>query len=136
MLRQELDKGINPAEEKKKEKAQIKAVVQEERRIANGEDHPLSFKAIAEDWLADVKKNWKESTYRAEKKRIRKDLIGPFGHRMITDITPSDVRTVFQALERQGKFDTLRKIAENCVRIFNFAIAVGKCENNPAYSIW
>ena len=27
MLRQELDKGINPAEEKKKEKAQIKAVV-------------------------------------------------------------------------------------------------------------
>lgn len=54
----------------------------------------------------------------------------------IDEVKPADVRALFQQLEAEGKYDTLRKIAEITVRIFNFGIAVGKCENNPAYSIW
>ena len=54
----------------------------------------------------------------------------------IDEVKPADVRALFQQLEAEGKYDTLRKIAEITVHIFNFGIAVGKCENNPAYSIW
>ena len=39
-LRQQIDQGINPAIERKKEKSQIKEAVQEEKRIAKGEAHP------------------------------------------------------------------------------------------------
>ncbi len=53
----------------------------------------------------------------------------------IDEVKPADVRALFQQLEAEGKYDTLRKIAEITVHIFNFGIAVGKCENNPAYSI-
>ncbi len=136
LLRQMLDKGQNPAEERKKEKSRQRLVVQEERRIAKGELHPLSFQAVAEDWLADVQKTWRKNTYEGERKRVKKHLLEHFGPMPITAITPADIRSVFQGIEREGKYDTLNKVAENAVRIFNFGIAVGKCENNPAYSIW
>ncbi len=96
----------------------------------------MSMEAVALDWLEDVRKTWKQSTYNTEKKRIIKDIIKPLGRMRIDEIKPADIRTLFQQLEAEGKYDTLRKIAENTVRIFNFGIAVGKCDNNPAYSIW
>lgn len=136
LLRQQIAQGINPAIERKKEKSQIKQAVKEEKRIAKGEAHPLSVEAVALDWLEDVRKTWKQSTYDGEKTRIIKHIIGPLGSMHVDEVKPADVRALFQQLEAEGKYDTLRKIAENTVRIFNFGIAVGKCENNPAYSIW
>lgn len=136
VLRQQLDQGINPSLQRKKEKATIKASVQVEKLLAKGEAHPMSLEAVAKDWLEDVRKKWKERTYRAEKTRIQLHIIDTLGHMMIDEIKSADVRTLFQQIENEGKYDTLRKIAENLVRIFNFGIAVGKCENNPAYSIW
>lgn len=136
LLRQQLDQGINPALERKKEKERVKEAVQEEKRITKGEAHPLSLEAVALDWLEDVRKTWKPRTYKAERQRVVRNIIGTLGTLRIQDITPTDVRSVFQQLEADGKYDTLRKIAELTVRIFNFGIAVGKCENNPAYSIW
>lgn len=136
LLRQQLDQGVNPAVERKKEKERVKETVQEEKRMAKGEAHPLSLEAVALDWLEDVRKTWKPRTYKAERQRVVRNIIGTLGSLRIQDITPADVRAVFQQLEADGKYDTLRKIAELTVRIFNFGIAVGKCENNPAYSIW
>lgn len=136
LLRQQIDQGINPALERKKEKSQIKKAVQEEKRLAKGEAHPMSVEAVALDWLEDVRKTWKQSTYDGEKTRVIKHIIGPLGRMRIDEVKPVDVRTLSQQLEAEGEYDTLRKIAENTVRIFNFGIAVGKCENNPAYSTW
>lgn len=136
LLRQQIAQGVNPANERKKEKSQIKQAVKEEKRIAKGEAHPLSVEAVALDWLEDVRKTWKQSTYDGEKTRIIKHIIGPLGSMHVDEVKPADVRALFQQPEAEGKYDTLRKVAENTVRIFNFGIAVGKCENNPAYSIW
>lgn len=135
-LRQQIDQGINPALERKKEKGLIKEAIQEEKRIAKGEAHPLSVESVALDWLEDIRKTWKKNTYLGEKARVQKHIIEPLGRMRINEVKPADVRALFQQLEAEGKYDTLRKIAENTVRIFNFGIAVGKCENNPAYSIW
>lgn len=135
--RGKLDEGHDPAEVMKREKGAIVAAVMEERRIAKGESHPDSFGAIAEDWLSDVKKGWKPRTFTAEAKRVRKHLIEPLGHLLIKDVKAHEhIRPLFQRLEEAGKYTTLKKIAEKTVSIFNFAIALGKCENNPAYSIW
>lgn len=136
LLRQQIDQGINPALERKKEKSQIKEAVQVEKRLAKGEAHPMSVEAVALDWLEDVRKTWKQGTYDGEKQRVLKHIIGPLGRLPITEVRAADVRDLFQQLEAEGKYDTLRKVAELLVRIFNFGIAVGKCENNPAYSIW
>lgn len=136
LLRQQIDQGINPALERKKEKGLIKEAIQEEKRIAKGEAHPLSVEVVALDWLEDIRKTWKKNTYTGEKARVQKHIIGPLGRMPIYEVKPADVRALFQQIEAEGKYDTLRKIAENMVRIFNFGIAVGKCDNNPAYSIW
>lgn len=136
LLRQQIDQGINPALERKKEKSQVKEAVQEKKRLAKGEAHPMSMEAVALDWLEDVRETWKQSTYNAEKKCIIKDIIKPLSRIRIDKIKPADIRPLFQQLEVEGKYDTLHKIAENTVRIFNFGVTVGKCENSPAYSIW
>ena len=96
----------------------------------------MSVEAVARGWLEDVRKTWKQRTYDGEKTRVIKHIIGPLGKMRVDEVKPADIRTLFQQLEAEGKYDTLRKIAELTVRIFNFGIAVGKCENNPAYSIW
>ena len=82
-LRQQLDRGENPAKAKKAKQEEQLAAFTEERRIAKGESHPDSFAAIAEDWLSDVKKGWKRRTFVAEAKRVRKHLIQPLGHLLI-----------------------------------------------------
>lgn len=136
-LRQQLDRGENPAKAKKAKQEEQLAAFTEERRIARGESHPDSFGAIAEDWLSDVKKGWKRRTYVAEAKRVRKHLIEPLGHLLIKDVKAHEhIRPLFQRLGDAGKYTTLKKIAEKTVSIFNFAIALGTTENNPAYAIW
>ena len=135
--RGKLDEGRDPAEVMKHEKGAIVAAVMEERRIAKGEIHPDSLGAIAEDWLANVQKKWKKKTFVAEAKRVRKHLIQPLGHLLIKDIKAQEhIRPLFQGLEDAGKYTTLKKVAEKTVSIFNFAVALGKTENNPAYAIW
>ncbi|HJA09423.1 MAG TPA: hypothetical protein H9962_09595 [Candidatus Mailhella merdigallinarum] len=80
-------------------------------------------------------KTWKQHTYDSERVRAIRNIISSLGRMRIDEVKPADVRALFQQLEAEGKYDTLRKIAEITVHIFNFGIAVGKCENNPAYSI-
>ena len=135
--RGKLDEGHDPAEVMKQDKGAIVTAVMEERRIAKGEEHPDSLGVIAEDWLSNVQKKWKKKTFIAEAKRVRKHLIQPLGHLQVKDIKAQEhIRPLFQGLEEAGKFTTLKKVAEKTVSIFNFAIALGKCENNPAYAIW
>ena len=137
VLRQRLDRGENPAKAKKAKHEEQLAIFTEERRIARGESHPDSLGAVAEDWLSDVQKKWKKKTYIAEAKRIRKHLIQPIGHLLMKDVKALEhIRPLFQALEDAGKYTTLKKVAEKTVSIFNFAVALGKCEHNPAYAIW
>ena len=136
-LRQQLDRGENPAQQKKERQEEQRAEFTEQRRIVQKEGHPDSLGAIAEDWLTDVQKKWKKKTFVAEAKRVRKHLIQPLGYLLVKDIKAQEhIRPLFQGLEDAGKYTTLKKVAEKTVSIFNFAIALGKCENNPAYAIW
>ena len=136
LLRKDLDKGINPAEQRREEKKQVRLELQERKAAAQGIVHPLSFEAVAMEWLHDVKKRWRATSYEGTKRRIKLHLISTIGHKRIHEITPSDMRGVFATLDAENKCDTLRKIAECSIRIFNFGIAIGKCEDNPAYAIW
>ncbi len=136
LLRKELDKGINPADRRRKDRAQTRMAVVERKSVAKGQPHPLSFEAVALDWLQDVRKRWRAISYEGTKRRIKLHLISSLGSKRINEITPADMRTVFTTLDNESKCDTLRKIAESSIRIFNFAIAIGKCENNPAYAVW
>ena len=136
LLRKELDKGINPAVQRREDKKQNRMAVEERKAASNDLPHPMSFEAVALDWLHDVKKRWRASSYKGSLRRIKLHLVSTIGSKNINEVTPSDMRAVFAKLDEESKCDTLRKIAETSIRIFNFAIAVGKCENNPAYAIW
>ena len=136
LLRKELDKGINPADQRREDKEQTRMALMERKAAAKGLPHPLSFEVVALDWLHDVKKRWRATSYEGTKRRINLHLISTIGAKHINEITPADMRAVFAKLDDESKCDTLRKIAECSIRIFNFAIAIGKCENNPAYAIW
>lgn len=136
LLRQQIEQGINPSLARKAEKTRLKEAQLVEKILAKGEAHPLSMEYVALDWLENTRKGWKERTYRTERNRVVRNIIGPLGQLPISEVTPEHIRQLFQDLESEGKYDTLRKIAETTVRIFNFGIAIGKCENNPAYSIW
>lgn len=98
LLRQQLDQGINPALERKKEKERIKETVQEEKRIAKGEAHPLSLEAVALDWLEEVRKTWKPRSYKA----VRHDavrmcgLIVSSGREFFSRLGPEETRRFFE----------------------------------------
>lgn len=112
-LRQRLDSGENPAQQKKERQEEQLADYSEQRRVASKESHPDSLGAIAEDWLSNVQKKWKKKTFVAEAKRVRKHLIQPLGHILAKDIKAQEhIRPLFQGLEEAGKFTTLKKVAE------------------------
>ena len=80
LLRQQIDQGINPALERKKEKGLIKEAILEEKRIAKGEAHPMSLEAVALDWLEDVRKTGSKAPIMVKRSVSSKISSAPLGN--------------------------------------------------------
>lgn len=93
----------------------------------------LSFKALAELYLKDVKARVKPTTYKNKQNIFYKRLIPYFSDTMIEDITPAMIRD-FQTeyITNSGLSNTtLHLINEHLSALFNYAVRFYNLEKNP-----
>lgn len=51
---------------------------------------------------------------------------------MIADITAPDILSVLRRIEGRGAVDTAHRAHQNCMQIFRYGIATGRCDRDPA----
>lgn len=119
--RLQLRDGVDPAAARKEAKQA------REREVGS------TFDAVAEAHMTT--KGWtpeKPGTAAKQRARVRTYLSPAFGSRPIATITPAEVLSHFQSLEKLGKLDTLHRVLDLAQAIFNRAVKLGLSEVNPA----
>ena len=118
-----LDRGIDPAEDRKEKKAALAGT--------------NSFKAVAQEWLSKGCPP-RKSGGKLSDDTLRKNswLLGKLypvlGSRPVHAIEPPDLLKVLRKVESEGKHDTARRCLGIAGRVFRYAIRTGRATRDPA----
>lgn len=112
--------GIDPSEAKKAAKQQLK------------ENYSNTFEIIALEWLEYKKSEASERYCKSILHRLEANLFKDIGHLPIRSISSKDVLIVLKKIEERGVYETTKRLRQYISQIFNYAIAHGKADNNPA----
>jgi len=93
------------------------------------------FEAIAREWYENNLHTWSPKHAGNVIKRLEYDIFPKLGQRPIKDIKAPELLTVLRLIEQRDALDLCRTIAQYCTRIFAYAIATGRAENNPALAL-
>jgi integrase len=117
-IRDVLNQGIDPNVWKK-----------ERVHGVEGESN-TTFEALGREWHG--KGTWVPKHSQNILRSLEDDVFALIGAKQITAITRKEIVDVLQRVEARGAPDVAQRICQRCVAIFDYAIAKGVCEDNPA----
>ena len=112
--------GIDPAVEKKR------------RKLRAQFDANITFKGVAEEWLAKITREERaEVTLR--KVRWLLDMVYPFlGDLPLHEIEVQEVLAVLRKIEATGRYESARRMRSVISRVFRYGIATGRAKYDVA----
>lgn len=115
--------GSDPSQKKKDEKVAAATAAQN------------TFGLIAQEVL-DIIKEEGGSERTLEKNRwLLLDLASPLHKRPVSAITPAEVLTILQRVEKSGRKETARRLRGVISRVFRRAVATLRATNDPTYAL-
>jgi len=131
-------KGINPAQKRKKDKAETIARQEAERLKRDN-----SFKKVALEWYNLAKKGkhkgkakpWSDKHTKDVLSSFERDVFPVIGDMPIDKISAHDLLKIIDSMTSRGVYDNTRKAMQRVNQVFNFAIVKRRCDNNPAASV-
>lgn len=121
--RQNLAKGVDPAE--------VKRTAKTEQREAAAN----SFTAIANEWYAKQEPNWAPATAKKRRSLLDNDLIPYLGKRPVNDVETFDLLQCLQRIEKRGAIDTAHNGRQVLNQIFRYAKQTQRVKENPAIDL-
>ena len=121
-----VDKGINPAQQRRDERNQQIAATEARRHDAEG-----AFNKVADAWLEDGEKAWKKATHRAEEERVKRylrEVLGAIPIEMFGGSRTS--RTCYHTCRNGGAWAAV-DVKGRSAAIFDFAVRRGLVDANP-----
>jgi integrase len=91
-----------------------------------------TFEAVAREWFEKFSAHWEESHSNKVIRRLELYLFPWIGARPIAKLSALDVLTCLRRVEAGAKLETAKRALQNCSRVFRYAIATGRAEQNPA----
>lgn len=120
LARKTLKGGIDPGAAKQAAKAgRLEAAKQ-------------TFEITAREWHQKKLHTWGESTAANHLHRLETDIFPEFGSTPISLVTPQQVLEALRKIEKRGALEVSNRIRGTVVRVFNYAIACGYTQTNPA----
>ncbi len=89
-----------------------------------------TFEQLAWEWF-DIRQ-WSDGHRVKQKGRLNNDIIPYLGNRPIKKITAGEILIVCRRLESRGVIDGAHRVRSIISQIFNFAIAKGNADRDPA----
>lgn len=118
-----LAEGKDPSQHRKDEK-QKSAIAQ-----AN------TFGVIAQELIEKLEAEGKSPATISKQKWFLEDLASDLTDRPITAITAAEILTVLRKAEQRGRRETAHRLRGAIGRVFRFAIATQRAENDPTYAL-
>ena len=91
-----------------------------------------NFEALGREWYAIKLTNKSESHRSRSLRMLEKELFPHIGHRPVAEITAPELLLVLRRIENRGVVDTAHRAKQTAGQVFQFAIATGRAERNPA----
>jgi len=114
-----LQSGRDPSMERRTEKVRARLSAEN------------TFKAIANEWLAQQRGKLAEVTYR-KAEWMMSFVLPALGPKPITDITAPDILALLRGIEVRGTHETTHRVKQRISQIFRYAIATGRAERDPS----
>jgi integrase len=114
-FRKLLRDGIDPSAKRKAE------------RHADGD----TFRAVAEEWLAN-QKDLTPDTVQQFRKRLTAYLYPKIGSHRVATLEPTDLLGALRAVEAKGRHDTAHRCRSLAGRVMRYAIATGRAKRDPS----
>ena len=115
--------GTDPSQQRKVDKINSKIAV------AN------TFEATALEWHHIKMSGWSKSHAETCLARMKRDLFQWLGARPLADLKPPEILAVLKRIECRGTVATARLCKGIVSQVFDFAIATGRADSNPASAL-
>ena len=118
--RREIAHGIDPGEKLKLD------------RIAADVAASITFKAVADEWLAKTEKEGLSAVTMKKNRWLLAFAFEKLGHRPIAEITPHELLAVLRKVEVRGRHESAKRIRAICSQVFRYAIATARADRDVA----
>lgn len=118
-LRKLLASGIDPG-------AQRRA-----QREAGATDDTNSFEVIAREWHAGRFATWSPDHAKRVLDRLNKEIFPYIGKQPIARVKARELLDAFRRILDRGLIETAHRARADCSQVFRFAVATGRCEEDP-----
>lgn len=119
-VKKQLKNNINPSQARKIEKHE---------RILNAEN---TFEVVAREWHDKQAHTWTPTHCRDVLNSLEHDIFPDLGDRPIKEITPWELLSVLQKIEKRGALEVAARTLQRCGAVFRYAVATSRAETNPA----
>jgi integrase len=118
-----LAKGINPADQKRRD--------QQEAAASNAN----TFEKLAAELLDRKRREGKANATIGKREWLYGFAATELGPRPIRDISAADVLAVLRKVEGKGLIETAHRLRATIGEVFRYAIATARAENDPTYAL-
>jgi len=98
-------------------------------------DAPQTVAEMLQDWLDKHKAEWSATHYDDFDLAIKRDVLPFIGTRLAKSITPDDIRTILERVEKRGANYKLTRVRSLLNRAFELAVDKNKLEVNPVQRV-
>ncbi|MEZ5534392.1 MAG: integrase arm-type DNA-binding domain-containing protein [Thiolinea sp.] len=106
-----------------------------QKQIQKRQSNINSFECIAEEWFSEYKGRVAESTSIRAISYLRRDVYPVIGSREAGTLTAPEIIPVIKRVASRGALDAARRVKEFIQQVFDYAVAHGRTERNPAKDI-
>ena len=110
----------------------------EQRKVAKTavtETAASTFKAVARDWLAVKSHDWVPKNLAKEQLRLEKHAFPWVGDKSIRSLGVADIRPLLNRVSASGHLEQAHRLRVELSRVFQYAIATGHAEADPAHAL-
>lgn len=117
--RRMLKQGMDPANEKKRERLERKV------RAAN------TFEDVAREYITSKAVRFDAEHLKYSIRRLEQNVFGDIGNRPIAEIEAPELLAVLRKIENRGANEMKTRVKGLCGQVFRYGIATGKCKRDP-----
>ncbi len=93
------------------------------------------FNSVFREWHEKNKHSWTTNHALQIYKRIEANILPWIGKRHVGEISGPELLTAIRRIENRGHLETAHRVLQVCDKIFQYAVASGLAERNPAKDI-
>lgn len=104
-------------------------------RIHLANVHANTFGLVAEEYLGKMKRDGKAEPTITKNRWMMIELAAPLAKRPVSEISAAEVLDTLRSIERSGRIESAVATRAAIGRVFRYAIATARAENDPTYAL-